>query len=82
MGVPCSLRLKLFFGSEKEAGIVFGSISPELHGSHERRSVTSMDINKNVISLKIDANDSTALKASLNSYMKLIALSSNIAGGI
>ena len=81
MKSPCSLQLRLFFPTEKEAKIIFRSISPELHGKHEKRASTIMDINKNVLSLQIDATDATALKASLNSYMKLIILGSNIING-
>ena len=81
MKSPCSLQLRLFFPTEKEAKIIFRSISPEFHGKHEKRARTAMDINKNVLSLQIDATDATALKASLNSYMKLIILGSNIING-
>ena len=81
MKQPHSLELRLFFSTEKEAGIIFRSISPELHGKHEKRATTDMSINKNIISLKIGASDATALKASLNSYMKLIILCSNIING-
>ena len=76
-----SLNLRLFFPDEKQAGMVFRSISPELHGKHEKRAATNMDINKNVLSLNINASDATALKASLNSYLKLIILSDNLIKG-
>lgn len=54
------------------------AISPELSSAHEKRSKTTMNINKNVLSLEINASDLTALKASFNSYMKLIILCNSL----
>ncbi len=70
-----SLNLLLFLPSEKMAEIIFKAISPELESKFERRSKTLVDINKNVLSLAINAKDRNALKASFNNYMKLIILS-------
>ena len=81
MKSPYSLQLKISFPDIKHAKIIFDAISPELHGKHEKRAFTSMDINKNVLSLNINASDATSLKASLNSYMKLIILGNNLING-
>jgi len=65
---------RLFFPSEKEAEIALKAISVEKMSAVEKRSQTSMQTNKNFLTLKISAGDATALKASLNSYIKLISL--------
>lgn len=56
------------------------SLAPEIGRAYEKRSATSMNINKNILSLVIGAEDATALKASFNSYMKLVILCNELAG--
>jgi tRNA threonylcarbamoyladenosine modification (KEOPS) complex Pcc1 subunit len=53
---------------------VLNAITPEMGSVHERRSTAAMNTNKNILSLEIKAQDLTALKASFNSYMKLMIL--------
>lgn len=57
---------------------ILNSIKPDACGRHERRSSAIMNINKNVLSLEINAEDINALKGSFNSYMKLIMLCSEL----
>lgn len=78
MSFPFSLKIGLFFDSDKKAAIAFNSVEPETGQKFEKRSKTVVDINKNVVLLKISAMDSKALKASLNSYLKLFLLSEKI----
>lgn len=73
-----ALKIKLFFPGEKEARMLLSAVSPEIGNKFERRSRTKMNINKNVLSLKIDALDLTALRASANSYLRFIALCSSL----
>ncbi len=73
-----SLKLELFFETEKKARVSFEAVSLETGQKHEKRSKTTMDINKNVVLVKIIAMDASALKASLNSYAKLFLLSDNL----
>lgn len=73
-----TLNLKLFYPSSQQPGIIVDSILPELKGKFEKRSRTDINSNKNVLSLKIYARDITALKASVNSYMRLIILCNSL----
>ncbi|MBU2260193.1 hypothetical protein KKC44_06365 [Patescibacteria group bacterium] len=68
----------MHFPSAGSARIVRNAILPEMHGKHEKRSTANMNINKNVLSLMVNAQDLTAMKASVNSYLKLVLLVTNL----
>jgi len=69
------LELSLSFGDRNSAEIARNAILPELGAKHEHRSSTAITTNKNILRLKIRAEDRAALKASFNTYAKLIFLS-------
>ncbi|MFH1255709.1 MAG: KEOPS complex subunit Pcc1 [Candidatus Diapherotrites archaeon] len=68
------LEARFVFPSEKNAETALKAISIDKRDAVERRSKTSMQTNKNILTLKIKAGDPTALKASANSCIKLISL--------
>ena len=68
------LQLDLFFDNPKEPQIVLASIEPELLQEKKDRSSTKIKVNKSILSINIKAWDKTALKASVNSYLKSIIL--------
>lgn len=70
-----TFTIKAFFESEKKAVASFGAISPELNQRHERRSKTTMSIEGKNLVLGVDAFDKKSLKASINSYLRLLGLS-------
>jgi tRNA threonylcarbamoyladenosine modification (KEOPS) complex Pcc1 subunit len=57
------------------------AITPDMAVAFAQRSTTAITSNKNILEVKINADDRTALKASFNSYFKLIALCCNIKEG-
>jgi tRNA threonylcarbamoyladenosine modification (KEOPS) complex Pcc1 subunit len=67
-------RVKLFFGEADEAKGTLNALLPDLKLGHNRRSETSIKVNKAVLSLYIRARDAVALRASVNSCLKLIGL--------
>ncbi|MBN2126807.1 MAG: CTAG/PCC1 family protein [Candidatus Diapherotrites archaeon] len=67
-------ELKLFFPDSEKALIAFNSIKPELNDFHQKRSKAEIKINKNMFLLEINALDKTALKASVNAYLKQLNL--------
>jgi tRNA threonylcarbamoyladenosine modification (KEOPS) complex Pcc1 subunit len=77
MNCPFKLTARLFFDTQKKAKTVFNAVRIETGQKFEKRSKTSMNINKKVVCIKIIAKDSKALKASMNSYLKLFLLSEN-----
>ena len=64
--------VKLSIG--ENAAFAAESIKPELDSRHNKRSETKIKLNKGVLSLNIKALDAVALRASLNSSLKLIGL--------
>ena len=73
-----SFSLMLFFPDNISAKIALNSLLPELRFWQRKRSQSKINVKKNVFSIKITAEDTTALKASLNSLIKLIGLSFNL----
>ena len=72
------LKLELFFPSETHAKSIFLSLQPEHLQEKKDRSRVKMQINKSILSIDIKAKDATALKASINSYLKSIILCNKI----
>ena len=76
------LSLEISFPDEKLPSSIIQSIKPDLGMQFERRSSSSINSYKNVLKLEINAKDAVAMKASFNSYIKLISLLSDIQEGI
>lgn len=70
-------NIKLHFGSEREARIIYGVLKPEIASAH---SDTSVDFirRKNEIGFKIKAASAASFRAALNSYMRWIIVSSQL----
>ena len=72
------MSLKLDFPEQRTAKHIKDSLLAELGHAHERRSKTSVRVNNNILSLEIHSADKTAMKASINSYLKLIAMCNSL----
>ena len=70
--------LKIFFDSVREAKIVFQAVLPEMQARHFKRSTQKLRIKKNMLLVHISALDAIALKASINGFLKKIALANSI----
>ena len=77
-----SLSLEISFPDEKLPSAILQSIKPDYDKQFERRSSSSINSYKNVLKLEINAKDAVAMKASFNSYLKLISLLCNVQEGI
>lgn len=64
--------------SDSDAEIVYNSIKPEVSYAHNERSTTEIELEKNRIVIKIFSNDVVSLRASINSYVRWIKLSTEI----
>ncbi len=84
MSYGYSLEIALDYPSSQSAEITANAIRPEMRQGFEKRSESSMNINKNILSLKVNAKDKTALKASFNVFMRLVILVDKLieSGGI
>jgi len=74
----CSASVKLEFPSEKEARIFWESLKPETESPATPRSRVRMKWKRSTLILSFEANDTTALRASLNSYLSWLHLLKNV----
>lgn len=70
-----SFTVSAVFSSAKDAAVVSAALTPELNQKHERNSKTTMGLSENVLSIEIFSPEEKSLKASVNSYLKLLDLS-------
>jgi KEOPS complex subunit Pcc1 len=71
-------QLELLMDSSKEAEILYKSIKPEIISSPSIRTESTLKIFKKKVILKVKAQDSTSLRAAVNSYMRWIILSNQV----
>lgn len=62
------------FLNEKIAQIYFNSLNPESDESFSHRSSTKLILMGNKLKISIDAKDTTAFRATLNSYINWIKI--------
>ena len=62
----------------REAEIIYNSIYPEVSYARNERSITEIELDDNVIVIKIFSRDVVSLRASINSYVRWIKLSTEI----
>lgn len=61
-----------------DAEIVYNSIKPEVTFARNERSTSEIELNENTIIIRIFSNDVVSLRASINSYVRWIKLSTTI----
>lgn len=66
------------FEDPEDVDVVLGSIEPELTGHPSDRTSVNIKKDGNNLLINIDAKDSASFRASLNSYLRWIRLSSEI----
>ena len=66
------------FESEEFAKTIFTSIKPEEADIPSKRTNITLSLNGRKIYLLINAKDTTALRAAMNSYLRLIKVAQNI----
>ncbi|MBI4044410.1 MAG: KEOPS complex Pcc1-like subunit [Candidatus Diapherotrites archaeon] len=70
-----SFTLSAVFENPETASVVFEALSPETGGRHEKRSSTTLSRHGKIVVVAVSALDKKALRASINSYLKLFDLS-------
>jgi len=66
--------VRLSFPSEKHSKIVLQALKPEIKTIPARRSSVRIEGEGRILTLNFEAKDTTALRASVNSYLRWIAL--------
>ena len=69
MKAQALVRLK--FPSEELLSIVLGSLEPETRSMQTPRSRIQMKGRNNELTIKFEANDTSALRAAMNSHLRL-----------
>jgi tRNA threonylcarbamoyladenosine modification (KEOPS) complex Pcc1 subunit len=70
--------IRLNFSSEKQLKIVLGALRPETETSATPRSKVHMKTEDQSLILEFRARDTSALRAAMNSYLRLIGVAMNL----
>ena len=70
--------VRLNFSSEKQLQIVLQALTPETKTSSTHRSKVEMRIEGSNLVLNFMAKDTSALRAAMNSYLRLIGVAMNL----
>jgi len=71
-------KVRLKFPTEEQLLIVFNSLDPEARTSTSHRARTTLKKECNYLAVTIEAEDTVALRASLNAYMRWINSITNV----
>jgi tRNA threonylcarbamoyladenosine modification (KEOPS) complex Pcc1 subunit len=70
--------IRLNFSSEKQLNAVLGALKPETDTSSTSRSKVNMKTEDQTLILDFQATDTSALRAAMNSYLRLIGVAMNL----
>jgi tRNA threonylcarbamoyladenosine modification (KEOPS) complex Pcc1 subunit len=70
--------IRLNFSSEKQLKVVLGALRPETETSSTPRSKVHMKTEDQSLILEFRTKDTSALRASMNSYLRLIGVAMNL----
>jgi tRNA threonylcarbamoyladenosine modification (KEOPS) complex Pcc1 subunit len=70
--------IRLNFSSEKQLQVVLGALKPETDTSATPRSKVHMKTEDQSLILEFKAKDTSALRAAMNSYLRLIGVAMNL----
>jgi tRNA threonylcarbamoyladenosine modification (KEOPS) complex Pcc1 subunit len=70
--------IRLNFSSEKQMKVVLEALKPETETSATSRSKVQIKAEGHGLVLKFKATDTSALRAALNSYLRLIGVAMNL----
>ena len=65
--------LEIPLDSERVANILYSALLPETESIHSDRATTKISVRGSLLIVEIDANDLTALRAALNSFVAWIS---------
>ena len=71
-------EFKIKFDSLDEAKLVLKSIEPEIQNAPSDRSSVAINLDGKTLKLIVNAEDTTSLRASVNSYFRWITLSHEV----
>jgi KEOPS complex subunit Pcc1 len=72
--------LRLKFPSQRRLEIIFKALEPEVRKTPSMRSRAFLEKEDTFLILKIEANDTVALRAAVNAYLRWIESMRNVLG--
>ena len=70
--------IRLQFASEKQLRALIDALTPEVQKQISTRSTVDLSSEKQALLLKVEAKDTVALRAALNSYLRWISSTLNV----
>ena len=70
--------IRVYFSSEKQLQVIMKALQPETETSSTHRSKLCMSIEGQGLVLDFRAKDTSALRAAINSYLRLIGVAMDI----
>ncbi len=71
-------RIHLDFSSEEQLKVVIAALKPETMTPLTRRSKVQMKRGKRSLTLNFEARDTSALRAAINSYLRLASMAIDV----
>lgn len=70
--------VRLAFSSERQLNVILQALKPETETSSTTRSRVEITVEDNFLVLVFMAKDTSALRASMNSYLRLVGVAMNL----
>lgn len=78
MAVSAKATLNLRFQDEKKLAASMAALKPEVNSSVTRRAKINLKSHGNMLVLSIDAEDTVALRANVNAYLRWVSSTINV----
>jgi tRNA threonylcarbamoyladenosine modification (KEOPS) complex Pcc1 subunit len=70
--------VRLWFSSEKHLAALFNALAPEANAPVNRRAKAILEREGTFLVMKVEADDTVALRATLNAYLRWIGSTMNV----
>jgi len=78
MSIKASARILLNFQSDKEVSSMIAALTPEISSPTTKRSVAKLERDDLIVILTVEADDTVALRSTMNAYLHWIASTQRI----
>ena len=78
MSTSAKATIRLKFASEKQLNTLLSALTPEAKAPPTRRASIKLDKNGAFLTLTVEAEDTVALRATLNAYLRWINSTLNV----
>lgn len=78
MAIRAKAFLNLKFVDAKQLAAAVAALEPEVNAPVTHRAKVSLQVQENLLVLTVDADDTVALRATINAYLRWIASTVNV----